>query len=917
MLHITKKNIAFICLLICLFTSESVLSQNQPPKDIIPEATEQVSDLDFVEPAIIEPGRSDSVRRDSVVVAPPPAKKKTTLEAVVNYQSKDSIIFTGAGVGYLFGEGKITYEKIELEADFIRMGLDSSIVYATGKRDSLGNKVGYPVFKDKGDTYESDALLYNFKTGKGYITNVITQQGEGHITAGRTKRMADGSFFMADGKYSTCDQHDCPHFYLNLTRAKVRPKKDVVTGPAYLVLEDVPLPIALPFAFFPFTEKYSSGVIMPKYGDEMERGFNLRQGGYYFAISDNVDLSVTGDLYTKGSWGLQAKSGYIKKYKYSGYFDSKYINTVTGDKLAGDYSERTDFSIAWQHTQDSKASPNTNLSASVNFSTSGYHRNELSSIYEAKEYTQNNKASSINYGVRLFDRALSINASTRIDQQSSTATINWDMPTLSISMSSLYPFKRKNIIGDERWYEKISVSYSGTLNNSISNIKEDQLFKSNLIKDWRNGMKHSIPVSASFTVLGNINISPSFSYNERWYSSKTKQYYNDVGALEKDTIYGFNRVYDYSFSVGAGTTLYGFFKPLPIFGKKIEMIRHTFKPNVSFSMSPDFGVKYNETITYTNPTTLKTTTTDYSYYTGYLYGAPGRGKSGTISFSVDNNLEMKIKSDKDSTGVRKISLIDRLSIGTGYNLAADSLNWNPISLGFAVKISKSYNLTINAGLEPYTYVANENKSPVRVNVTQWQKNRIPGRLTNMSFSIPAVSLNNDTFKKKKDNNNNENKDDDESEVPDDTGLMSQKELGRGKKSESDSGKTLDTDGYAKWEVRWNFNLNYDIRLARGSFNYQKQEYDLKWAQSLSFGGSVQLTKNWNFSFNSSYNFDAKEIGYTSCSISRDLHCWTMSANLVPFGPNPSYYFIISVKSALLRDLKYEQRSSPFSRMNWY
>ena len=922
--EIIKKNIAFICLSICLFVFGRGFSQNPSPRETGSRVTEHISNTVFAKSESVDSLRSDSLLRDSTAVTPPPEKKKAKLDAVVNYQSKDSIVFTGSGIGYLFGEGKVTYIQTELTADYIRMNLDSSMVYASGSRDSLGNKVGYPVFKDKGDSYDSESILYNFNTGKGYITNVITQQGEGYITSGRTKRMSDGSFFMVDGKYTTCDLHDDPHFYLNLTRAKVRPQKNVVTGPAYLVMEDVPLPVAFPFAFFPFTKKYSSGVIMPKYGDEMTRGFYLRQGGYYFAINDNVDLSVTGDLYTKGSWGLQATSAYIKRYKYRGAFNSKYIKTVTGDKLAGDYLERTDFSINWQHSQDSKASPNTTLSANVDFSTSGYNRNELSSIYNANSYTKNNKSSSINYGIRLFENALSINASTRINQNSADSIIDWSMPSLSISAPTFYPFKRKNPVGDERWYEKISLSYQGNLENSIK-TKENLLFKSSLIKDWRNGMSHSIPISASFTLFNNINISPSVSYKERWYTSKTKQSYDDTGTLVRDTIYGFNRVYDYSFSVGASTTLYGFYKPVPsVFGDKIEMIRHTFKPSISYSMTPDFGSSrygYYDTATYTDPTTLKTITKDYSYYEGYLYGAPSRGKSGTISFGLDNTLEMKVKSDKDSTGIKKISIFDQLSISSGYNLAADSLNWSYISLRLAVKITKSYNLNVSATFDPYTYEVYNNQA-VKVNVTQWQKNHIPGRLTSMTFSIPTVSLNNNTFKKKKDNKTNTETG---SETSDDDPLNPRNMLSKGKGKTSDntpentSDKMLDSDGYAKWEVPWSFNLNYNINLGTNysSFNYEKKEYDLKWDQSLSFGGTIQFTKNWNFGFQSNYNFDAKKIGYTSCTISRDLHCWTMSAGFVPIGPTQSYNFIISVKSALLRDLKYEQSASPYNNMNWY
>ena len=487
MLYHIKKYITLFFLLSGILFSIPVFSQNKELTDSVKVDTQSFASSDT---AIFV---SDSITQDTI--AAPSSKKKSSLEAVVNYQSKDSIIFTGAGIGYLFGEGKITYEEIELNSEFIRMHLDSTIVYATGRMDSTGKRIGYPIFKNGGDIYNSESILYNFDTEKGYITNIITEQGEGYITAGKTKKMPDGSFFMADGKYTTCDIHDHPHFYISLTKAKVRPKKNVVAGPAYFVIEDVPLPLALPFGFFPFTDKYSSGVIVPTYGDEMTRGFYLRDGGYYFAFNDYVDLALTGEIYTKGSWGLNATSSYAKRYRFRGTFDTKYITTVTGDKLANDYQERKDFSLRWSHQQDPKANPNQTLAASVDFSTSGYNRNNLSSLYNAQSHTQNTKTSTINYGRRFFDSALNLNATGRINQIAADSTIELSLPTLSLNTTTLYPFKRKNAFGREQWYEKISFSYQGMLENRIR-TKEDLLLKSNLNKDWLNGMKHSIPVQA-------------------------------------------------------------------------------------------------------------------------------------------------------------------------------------------------------------------------------------------------------------------------------------------------------------------------------------------------------------------------------------------------------------------------------------
>jgi hypothetical protein len=857
--------------------------------------------------------------KDSVQIAT--AKKKSGLSEVVTYQSKDSIIFTGEGIAVLFGEGKVMYEEKELNAEFIRMNMDSSLVYATGRIDTLGNKIGYPVFVDKGDEYGSETLLYNFDTGKGFSTNGVTEQGEGYIIAGQTKKMPDGSFFMTNGKYTTCDLHEHPHFYLNLTKGKVRPKKNVVAGPAYLVMEDVPLPLALPFGFFPFTSKYSSGVIMPTYGDEMARGFYLRDGGYYFAVSDYIDLSLTGDIYTKGSWGLKATSSYIKKYRFSGSFNSHYITTITGDKIAGDYQTQKDFSLSWSHNQDAKVNPSVTFRASVDFSTTGYNRNDLTNMYNVNSRTQNTKRSTINYGRRFLDNKLSLQSSMQIAQVSADSTIEMSFPNLTISLSTIYPFKRKNAFGQERWYEKISFSYQGSLVNRIR-TKEDKFLQSRLNRDWINGMTHSIPVQASFTLFNNINITPSFQYKENWNTIRIDQRWDDDRKkVVNDTLHGFYRLYDYSFSISANTQLYGFYTPLPFLGDKVKTIRHVFKPSIGFSMRPDFGSDkygYYQRLVYFNEGEL--VEREYSPFSGAVYGPPGKGRSGSINFGVDNNIEMKIKSDRDSTGVRKISLIDKLAFSTSYNLVADSLNWSNISASLAIKITKSYNLNVSASFDPYTYVARKNANgtwgaPRKVNLTQWEKNHVPGRLTNMSFSIPSIawSNTNNPFLKKKDD---KNKQSNASNAL--TGENEETAMDIPQKNDNESkDKTLDSDGYQKWTVPWSFNLNYNIGLVRGEFDYDNMEYKLKWNQSLSFGGSLQLSKNWSFSFNSTYDFERKELGYSSCSISRNLHCWSMQASIIPFGPYPSYNFSISVNSSLLRDLKWDQRSSPYDSMTWY
>ena len=477
----------------------------------------------------------DSLANDSVS----PKKKKAGLTSVVDYKANDSIVFTHGNEVYMYGKGVVQFDGMELNADQIEMNMDSSLVYAVGRPDSVGDIVGRPVFKDKSGEYESETMNYNFKTKKGYITNIVTQQGEGYLTGGQTKKMENDEFYMKSGRYTTCDNHDHPHFYLQLTQAKVRPKKNIVTGPAYMVLADVPLPLAIPFGFFPFTEKYSSGIIVPTFGDELARGFYLRDGGYYFAINDYIDLALTGEIYTKGSWGINARSAYIKRYKYSGNFDLSFITTITGDKGLPDYSKMKNFKIAWTHTQDTKNNPNMSLSASVNFTTSGYTRNDLNSYYNSNSFTENTKSSTVNMTYRIPNSSWSFSATANITQRTQDSTLNVSFPNLTVSMGQIYPFKRKSVVGNERWYEKIQMSYSGRFQNSIL-TKQDQILKSNLIKDWRNGMYHNIPISATFNVFKYLNLTASFNFTDRMYTNKVmREWDTQQSKIVQDTTYGF------------------------------------------------------------------------------------------------------------------------------------------------------------------------------------------------------------------------------------------------------------------------------------------------------------------------------------------------------------------------------------------
>lgn len=908
-------------------------------------------------PPVITPLPTDSVQvipTDSVAATDSVPAKQSVLDAPVTYSASDSIVMTAGNMAYLYGEGDVKYQNIELQSEIIEMSLDSSLVYATFGLDSIGDEFGFPLFKEGEQQYESKTMRYNFKTKKGYISSVITQQGEGYVTANQTKKMADDVLNMRDGKYTTCDNHDHPHFYIKMTKAKVRPKKDIVTGPVYLVIEDVPLPLALPFAFFPFTSDYSSGILMPSYQDESTRGFSLQDGGYYFAINDYMDLALTGEIYTKGSWGLSARSSYRKRYKFSGSFHASYRVTILGEKIVPeDYSKSKDIMVQWTHSQDPKANPFRTFSASVNFATSSYDRNNAAGYVTGNNgysnATQNNKGSTVNITQRFPNSPFTISGTMSVNQRSKDSSLAVTLPDLTITMSRIFPFKRKEMIGKERWYEKISLSYSGSFRNNIE-TKENLILKSSLIKDWKNAMKHDLRSSATFNLFNYINITPNFEYTERWYTNKITQEFDPVlqAMAPNDTTYGFYRVYNYSASVSAATTIYGDFKPVPFFEKLtgIKMIRHRFEPSIGISGSPDFGTArhgFYENYAYIG-SDGKEHLIQYSPFQHQQFGVPGRGKSGSINFTLDNNIEMKVASN-DSIGERKISIIDKLTLATSYNFAADSFKWTDPTVGLRIKFSKAYTLNLNATFDAYTYrpVYNDTNDPdrvtalQRVDVTRLQAGKGLGRLmrTGTSFSY---TFNNDTFKKWFGGKSSDSattgipdpmgrgpEDEldtlpdgsprDPSELGDDAAPGAPGRLLGGKKEVGD----YDNDGYLITQVPWSFSFSYSMQLAydRSKIDPVKHEYKYGITNTLTFNGNIQPTKNWRLNFNATYDFDNGKISYMSCTLTRDLHCFQMSANIVPVGPRKSYMFNIAVSSSLLKDLKYNQSSNFLDSMKWY
>lgn len=870
----------------------------------------------------------DSIRLDSLN-----RQKKNGIDAPVNFSANDSMVYDARNkTAFLYGTSSVKYENMDLKSERIRLNMDSSLVHATGVRDTATKGLtGTPVFTLGSDNYESDTMAFNFKTKKGLIDNVKTQQEEGYLSSELSKRNADGEIFLKHGRYTTCDKEH-PDFYIALSRAKVRPGKDVVFGPAYLVVADVPLPLAIPYGFFPFSKKYSSGFIMPTYGDENTRGFYLRDGGYYFAINDKWDLKLLGEIYTKGSWGLSAATNYRKRYRYSGSFYGSYQDTKTGDKGMPDFSRQQSFKIQWSHRQDPKANPYSSLAASVNFATSSYERNNLNSLYNPQTLSQTTRTSSVSWGTNFSSIGLSLSATANLNQNMSDSSIALTLPDLNISLSRFYPFKRRHAVGAERWYEKIAVSYTGQISNSI-NTKEDRLFHSNLIKNWRNGMQHRIPISGSFTLFNYINVNPSFNFTDRMYTNKVTRSWNTATQKEvADTTYGFHNIYNWDFSISASTKLYGMFIPnRKLFGDKIQAIRHVITPSVSFSYAPDFGASrygYYSSYQRTNPDG-SVDLVDYSPYSNGLYGVPGRGKMGSVSFSFDNNVEMKIKSDKDSTGIRKLSIIDNLGFRMSYNMAAKEKPWSDLSVDLRLKWWKNYTFNLNAVFASYAYELDSHGRPYVGNHTYWGMGKI-GRFQGMSQNI-SYTLTPEKIKKLfgggSDENNSKGKRNDpnaegidtniESNVDDD--MIEGQRNARSKRS-NNKAKT-DDDGYMTFNMPWSITFGYGITMRENTdirkFNYHTMRYPYMFTQTLNFSGNIRISDGWNISFSSGYDFDHHAMSMTTASLQRDLHCFNMSCQVV-LAPYTSYNFTFRCNASTLTDaLKYDKRSGYSNAVQWY
>jgi lipopolysaccharide assembly outer membrane protein LptD (OstA) len=897
-----------------------------------------------------------TTQNDSASIIPPlprPAKKET-IDAKIEYSSQDSVIITGTGIAYLYGEGELQYKSMNLTAEYMRMHMDSNTLYATGVYDTIENEwVGRPVFADGNDSYETSEITYNLTTQKGFIRDAVTEQGEGYVVADKTKKVGGDVLMMAGGKYTTCDDHEHPHFYLRLTKAKVKPGGYIATGPAYLVVGEVPLPLAVPFGFFPFTRSYSSGLIMPTFGDDYTRGMYMSGLGYYFAINDYIDLLVKADIYTRGTWAIYAQSKYVKRYKFQGSLSVNYRWDVTGEKDMPDYNVAKNLSVQWSHTQDSKANPYMNFSASVNFKTSGYNRSNIKSYYDVQANAENTTSSSISYAQRFPNSPWSIGLSMNLTQRTKDSTINVTLPNLSINMSRIYPFKRKKALGKERWYEKISLQYSGSFTNSIT-CKEDYFFKSNFVKDWDNRFRHNISTSASFMAFKYLSITPSFNFTDRMFFSRVDQSWDEeLNRVQRDTVMGFYNVYNFNASVSLSTKLYGFYIPFrKWFGDKVDRFRHVITPSLSFSYSPDFGAdfwakryggfygSYNKLITMRDAAgniVPKLDENGLPIYEEVFYSrfkeAPSRGASATLSFSLGNNLEMKLRNDKDTTGkepYKVYSIIDNLSISGGYNFIADSMNWSNFSVNLRIKIPKvNYTINLSGQFDPYMYTTTASGAHVRCNELYWNHGRFPhflGTSTSLSYTFNNEVIKGWFNRKKRGQEDattdveSEESFENDWEHDDLNPNQSRYETTKSSKKTKDDTDEVTDDGYLFAKIPWSLSVSYSLRYGAGNeWDEKMNYYKMEFRHNLSFSASIGLGDGWKASTSLSYDVNAKQVSYTSINVTRDLHCWSMSASFVPFGPYKSYTFHIGVNASMLADLKYDQSSSDATskKIDWW
>ena len=847
-------------------------------------------DSDTILPNIFSPDSllivNDSLKNDSIMNDSLSMSKKSSIDDKVEYPAKDSIRFDlKTRKVYLYNEANLIYGDLNLASNYMEIDFSTNEIYSRGVEDSIGNIEGKPVFKESGSEFASEEMRYNFDSKKGLISGVRTEESGGFLHGEIIKKMPDNTAYIKGGRFTTCDL-DHPHYAFRFRRSKVIPGDKIITGPAYFEIGDVPTPLLVPFGLFPNQSGKQSGIIIPSYGESKKQGFYFMDGGYYWAVSDYVDLTFLGSIYTRGSWAVNTKAKYKLRYKYSGNLDLKYAINIVGSEGSPDYKKSKDFKIYWTHSQDAKARPKSKFSANVNIRSSSFNEFELSNTLNDR--LSNTFQSSINYSTR-FGSGWNMNVNLGHSQNTQNETISLTIPQLSLSGTRIYPFRKKDKVGALKWYENISIKYSVVAKNQI-NVKDSLLFTPGWEKYFQNGMKHTIPISSSVKVLKHLNWTNSISLTSRWYS----QYYRknwekdsflgmDTAYVVTDTVNGFITANDFSLSSSFNTKIYGMF----LFGKNfpINAIRHVLTPSVSFTYRPDFSEsQWGYYDSYYNTTTEEDI--QYSIFQGSIYGSPASGKQGALNFSLSNNFEMKVRDRNDTvTGTKKVVLIDNLSLSTSYNLAKDSLKWSPLMVSARTKLFKNLDLRYASVWDPYVLDSTGKKN---LDQFEWTVNNRLFRMTNFNWTAGInLSLSNKTFNKK---------------------------LDKEKGEKSKGGKKKEKEEIKPGTIPWSLNITYSLKYGMDHYynNYVlTREENI--VQTLGFSGNIQVTPNWKVSLTSGYDFNANGISYTQIQIHRDLHCWEMHFSWIPFGTWQSWNFSINIKSSMFKDLKVEKKKSHLDR----
>jgi hypothetical protein len=841
----------------------------QPPDTVLPS----VNPTDSI---TILTSETDTIAEDTSRISP------QAIESTITYSATDSIIFFAADkMIHLFGNVVIKYENITLTAEFVEINFETKILSATWMPDSSGNMKGKPIFKENDSWFETYTMKYNFDTKKGYLTNIYTEESEAYLHGKEVKKMSDEVILIKKGSFTTCPDHD-PHFEVMFNKAKVIPDDKIVTGPVWLVVEDVPLPLALPFGLFPNKKGRQNGILIPRYGESGNRGFYLEDGGYYFGIKDYADIAIRGDIYSRGSWALKLGSNYKKRYKYDGNLNLSYAFNRIGEPETPEFETSRDMFVVWKHNQDPKAHPKHRFNADVRAGTRDYSRYNPSSSYD---YLSSTFSSSVTFST-VFGNNLNFSANLRHSQNKQSKTADMSLPELALSSGRIYPFRKKNRTGKLKIWENVSMNYTMNARNSISS-PDSLLFKDWQFRDFDNGVRHQIPISLTQKVLKHFNLTLSANYSQRWYFQSLYKYYDEAADTVISSIdEGFKINHEYQYSAQLQTKLFGMY----MYRKgPVSAIRHVVTPQLSFTYRPDFGTSFwGYYRYYYDPDSGEPVR--YSIFQDGIYGTSPFGESGAGTISISNNLEMKVRTPKDTINpVKKINLIDDFRVSMTYDVARDSLNWSKLRLSGRTRLFKNIDLSYGAQFDPYII----DSTGRNLNKFEWDVNKKLLRKEQNEWAVSLNwTLNPDIFKKKQ---------------TDEKQPSVEKPL---KPEENTPITDSQTPELPKvdYSIPWSMNLSYNLRHTRfyGSHILNENKYQI--TQSLTVNGEINLSPGWKIGMMAEYSFTDKTIPYATVNIYRDLHCWEIIFNWIPTGFRKSYNFTLRVKAPMLQDLKIRKRT---------